>query len=448
MVAWRISGRLIARDDLTNPIPPPPPVIAGAPASSHFAAVRPKPLIGITVLLCNGDNVLASSHADEQGNFLIEKDMSDRARRLSVEIAFVSDDLSITAHKKDSDVVRFSVYEDEERSAETTRSLGDLYFHPDSAHEALADRRNNSRALLWYAAMTLIRRLRRTDPWLAFGGRIRIQWPAPTAFNASYATHIVNRRVGLDNDLTNTDPQLMITLLHEMMHIWNYDHNKGVTAWHKGICSRRFGFEGTAGRQEWPNIAFHEAFSEFAAEELLHELFGRERPLPFRRAFITQSVSPPLTSLADSERSQNGVRSALRCLVTPNLERYQFGAASDGVSPSEITERDFLRPDIVCPKWPAFTIWEILKLFRGRPGSDFPTDWEVGDKNYGIRRFLRRAAVLAPTRVSDEIRQMIVDLIDPTNINEPTTLCSRRPSVERIEPTTPDRPDDLKPPPR
>ena len=69
------------------------------------------------------------------------------------------------------------------------------------------------------------------------------------------------RGVLADNVYITPGTYNLVTLVHEVMHLWNYQHNAGVSNWLGAV----WGDSDTAGHQEQPNIAFHEGFAEYAA---------------------------------------------------------------------------------------------------------------------------------------------------------------------------------------
>ncbi len=77
-------------------------------------------------------------------------------------------------------------------------------------------------------------------PRFAFRGKVHVIWPSRLATGQSWAQNITLRRmVHVDRNVTNA--QLILTLLHEMMHIWNYDHNRGTNNWLAGFANFRHG---------------------------------------------------------------------------------------------------------------------------------------------------------------------------------------------------------------
>jgi hypothetical protein len=456
MVDWTVTGQLETQGNFPEPPPPVP-----APGTVSVTRVRPLPLADVDLSLFRlwvDDGELrrqrvARTRTDNDGGFTLTGRAVDEPARFQITARFRNDDLnvrpsviasasvtmtgpggtgfSINEDPPDDGDVVMTVFEDATPNAAFTRSVGALRFSTAAAAAGLNNADHIVRAIFWNIALRLARRLRRANPALAFDGRVHVIWPGHTIGGASYASHVADfltqRQVHIDQNVDNGNKT--ITLLHEMMHIWNYDHNRGTTNWLKGVMSRRHGWDldtngdlFTPGQQEWPNIAFHEAFAEFAAEELRHELFGEPKPLPFRRARIAQAMGLAGGTAPQVGRSVIATMSALRCLTTPDLHLYRFGAGIDPSTPSEVERRTGrVRP--VNPPWPAFTIFEILEIFLPGPaGSGFETAWQVGDRDFGIRQFLARAAALRPDRVTQPVRRLVLDLIDPTSTVEPTSL--------------------------
>ena len=467
-IDWTVSGQLDCQRDFPDTLPP-----AAPPGTASRTASRPVPLADVDVRLSrrwvdNDGEVrwqqLAKGRTDDDGRFTLRGRASDEAAIFRLTARFRNDDLnvrpsviasttvtmtgpggtggSINAIPPDDGDAIMIVHEDPSPNAAPTRSVGTLRFSTASAMADLRHPDNIVRAIFWREALRLTRRLRRENPALAFGGRVHVIWPSFPIFGASYSTHLVDiltqRQVHVAKDVG--DATKLFILFHEMMHIWVYDHSRGTTQWLSGVASFRFGWDGdTMGVQEWPYIAFHEGFCDFASREILSDFHGDPKGLPRRRAFIANAIvpgPPPRTvDAATAERSANTVISGLRCLTTPDLHRYLFGNQNEASTDANVIQRTGrIRP--VDPPWPAMTIWEILAIFLPGPaGSGFETAWQVGmdkgvlpgpdNRTFGIRRFIARAAALAPTRVTQPVRRLIGDLIDPASTVEPQSLASR-----------------------
>ncbi len=434
-IEWSVSGTLETQHDFPLESTPPPPT----PGEVSVSRSRPLPLadVEITLLAETSDGsgqfvVRAEGRTDAAGRFTLRDRGPDGPTRFRLSARFRNDDLHLRPSATGSG--RMTVFQDPMPVTDIRRDVGTLLFSmnaPPTAAGGLQNPDNIVRAIFWTAALRLANRLRRVNPALAFTGRVHVIWPAQRA--VSSATHIAGlltqRQVHVSQSVGNVSK--LFILFHEIMHIWNYDHNRGSTDWVGAYLSGR----DTMAAQEQPYIAFHEGFCDFAARELLTEFYGEPKRLPLRRSLIARAVNPATptaVTLAQSERNVNSVISGLRCLTTPDLHRYTFGTAADPDTSDEVLDRAADDPNMrirpVNPPWPAMTIWEVLAIFLpGPPGSAFPTAWQVGANNTanGIRFFLGRAAALAPAgRVTGQVRRLIVDLIDPAGTMEPMDLAT------------------------
>ena len=119
-------------------------------------------------------------------------------------------------------------------------------------------------ALIWYVLRTAIDRLESEDAWFAMNGKIAAIYPAHVVSDRGRA--VLRQRADPD-DLPAPGPARHDwqpdVVLHEFMHLWNYDHNTGTINWVGALCSRRGNpiDLSTHAYQENPNVAFAEGFA-------------------------------------------------------------------------------------------------------------------------------------------------------------------------------------------
>jgi hypothetical protein len=67
-------------------------------------------------------------------------------------------------------------------------------------------------------------------------------------------------------------------------------------------------------------------------------------------------------------------------------------------------------------------VYDVLKVFQANSAAGYSTEWQVGNNDYGVRRFFDRAAdVLADLDVST--KDLMLSLIDPNSVEEPQDRC-------------------------
>ena len=58
---------------------------------------------------------------------------------------------------------------------------------------------------------------------------------------------------------------------------------------------------------------------------------------------------------------------------------------------------------------------------------NWPTEWQVGNNEYGIRRFFERASDVL-SALDEPTKDLMLSLIDPDNTEEPLSRCRLVPS--------------------
>jgi hypothetical protein len=358
---------------------------------------------------------------NSRGNFTYRGRQQTKTHRIRIRIRYNDNDLAVL-DPRGVDQMRtrwITVYEDGQKRRATTRNIGALTFNKRSRHKELGKEENQIQGIFWFAAHRLIRRLQQEDPWLAFKGKVHITWPARLFTGASFAQNLLkNRTAHIHRGVS--DGHKILTLFHEMMHLWNYDHNKGTSNWLASIASFRHGLDfATDGEQENPNIAFHEGFAEFAGWELWRTLFRIKRVKPYTRYFLKQHQE--VTTGAEAEQNWLGVMSGLLLLTDPDLYRYTFGPADSPGSSYPKT----IPPSSGCPVPPAMRVWDVMKVFQANPRAGWKTDWQVGGRKNGLYKFYDRTKDISPSLDAATVR-LLRDLLDPESTREPQSRCRRR----------------------
>ena len=390
---WRVKGRLMVRENATT------------------GDFRDRPLAGMDVriygsLLNNGGfGIWGTVRTNSQGYYSLAKRKSCSRRKLRVRARFRGHELTINEPGA-SDWMR--IYESTSTRRSGTLDLGSRKFSLTS-YGALRDWGNIQRATFWYTLKTVMDRMKSENSWFAFDRTVRVRYPAWTTNGKSWADGISSTAY-----IATGDGEIE-TVLHEVMHLWNYQHNYGTTNWLRAVL----GDGSTHGLQEEPNVAFHEGFAAWAQEELRHEIWGNGKPRPVTRWHLGQRE---LASLSRLERNGAGVRWGLRLLTTPSIYRYVFGTRhSDRYG----TVVDRVAYPEGCPSAPQVDFWDVLYVFKANPNRGWSRDWEVQDRDYGLRRFYRRARDILPRfRTGDY--DLYLDLLDASQSREPRDRCSGR----------------------
>ena len=111
-----------------------------------------------------------------------------------------------------------------------------------------------------------------------------------------------------------TDASNSGTYLHEVGHIWAYQHDQGPTGLIWALLTG-----GTHGQVKSQSVAFHEGFAAYFERAAKEMLFGTSRPLPTKRSVLTGNYS--MENVEDLFYRDQGVTYFLRLLTTPEPAR-------------------------------------------------------------------------------------------------------------------------------
>lgn len=357
-----------------------------------------------------------------QGRFKLDvQRMTAQPRFIRLRVRFRDDELEISGDMKHA-LAEGEVRHNWHTVFTSTRKLGpkqlpggDFVF--DGAKEQtrgsdLGDRVSARTALIWYVTRCAQRAIRRRGPWLAFNKRVRVVFPC-RAFPDSWANGAFNTFYIRPED--QSAARLVDVTLHELMHVWNFQHNSGTTNWLAAVCDGS-----THSPREEPNVAFHEGFAEYAAQALKAELWGAKRGRPFSRRYLYHDegagYKATIRTLEELERWDRGVTSALWLLTAPGplgVYGYRLGdrhGASMGAYADDTTVSERRPYDI--PRRTSLDLWDVMRAFRGREDSRWSKDWQVGRGSYGLLRFLERLSDLNPDFTHAQ-HQLLLELLDP-----------------------------------
>ncbi len=475
MADWVVTGQvLVDTEDQFSSI---------NSSAQHYANMSfnagHQPLVGVQV------RVMASRHlgvyaswgtttTDRDGNFTVTKRRNNKLRYFKVQVKFKSPDLEIRNLKEDTPEEATAAAEDEwERigpgadvgaipAPEDTAGIGPLAQDTDFMRQTRGAPRRQLRlsrkyeipwytvyasegrrrgpsvdtgthtlrpgdyyserelvvrhrqTIAWYVSEKVRDALRARGSWLAFKKKVRVMDPANTP--SAYANG-VNNTVYISERYWGVD-----TVVHEIMHLWNYQHNHGTSNWLQAICDGS-----THSEQERPAIAFHEGFAEYAMEDLLHNLWGFQKLRPYSRFVMAGIFATKMGSPAILEGSDIGVTGALHLLTTSDIYSLTFGPASTSPISSGATSAYFpikrrVRRAARCPDEPNLDLWDVLTAFRASPNDGWDNDWEVGNKDYGVLRFFDRVSDIFPS-FDQEAKDLCLELLDASSTVEPRDSC-------------------------
>ena len=395
---WRVKGRVQVEEEETQ----------GTPKLRDLDGIDVR---GQASLLNNGGMVYwGKVRTDASGRFEYATTRTCARRRIETSVRFHGHALTVNEPQA---IDWIDVHEDGAKRSAGTIDLGNIRFSSDAPRATLRRVINRRLATTWYIVRTLMGALAKRSSWLAFQDHIHVRYPAWTPSGQSWAEGLT--MTAYIQSGNGTDHWNIGTILHEVMHLWNYQHNSGTTNWAAAV----WGDQSTHGFQESPNVAFHEGFASFARDALIHELWGDEMPGPPTRWWLTQKN---LSSLDVLERNDDGVRYGLYWLVASHF--YNRVAGIGAVNAQGI-EADLVAVDRDCPATPHIDIWDVLEVFRAHPSAGWAKDWEVGNTSFGLRRFYQRAADILP-QFTEDMSLLYLRMLDATDTVEPASACSLR----------------------
>lgn len=414
--------------------------------SSPFVAtgdlVNAQVLVEGSSLKTGGFSEWGTVRTDSTGNFKLIVSKPNAPRRIRVRARFRDQTLKVTAPTPLSDWS--DIYESDDKVTGPSVAVPPVTFRRSGDPQ---DDDHYKRAATWYVCKRVIDELVAHDPWFAFKDTVTIIYPA-RALNGSYANGL-SRSVYINYVFsTKGDPDVLDeledkgdqwdvpTVLHEFMHIWNYDHNHGASNW-LGAVTWDLDLS-THSFQEKPAIAFHEGFAEYAKDELLHHIWKHAKPEPRGRQGLVGGkrdsndghkgpVSTPLASLEMVERNEDGVRFGLHLLTTPQIYTRAFGSNNSGGSVAGSIPRPTL-----APKAPEIDFWDVLSVFKSNSGAGWPTAWEAKQSS-GLLRFFDRVSDILPD-FGRETKELYLTLLDRGSTAQPQDRCG---SMVRAGPRQP-----------
>jgi hypothetical protein len=352
------------------------------------------------------------------GSFTVTNTKNCDQRRFKVEVQFKDDDLEVRHEHSTSSVDKVKWYtiidESSGEHAAGTTDYGDETFRASGAHD-LNDDEAWSHADIWFLYKKAIAKAASYGSDYAFTTQVKVKYPhnsdiARDDVEASYANpstkviYIFRSNDGREDHFT------VDTLLHEMGHIWAYNHTSGE------IClTETLLLHGdTHGLVDDGCVSFHEGWAEFYADEMERALLGGTKKLPFSRPELNRaggSVASALTSKSLMQRHDDGWWSVFHTLSTPALFIYKFGTPTD-TTPRPTIEAMSVA-GVACPS-PNVSFKDVMSVFNA--GGVYAN--KLSRSETTINSFLDRAAGRLGN-LSDPHRDTIKTLVDPASTVQP-----------------------------
>jgi hypothetical protein len=416
-VIWEITGRIMVEEDDVNR--------SGVPTRRALAGVE------VEVEASNYGRYASwgTVRTNAEGYFILRNEKDRSKRKFKIKVRFADGELEINSGALANPLEFLSpaipVFEHAHEVEGPHINVGTRCFESGASGE-LGERDNCRRATTWYVCKTMINALEAHDPYFAFAGKIKVIYPANVISGQCYANGIT--RCAYIHATDKSNQWSVYTVLHEVFHLWNYDHNDGTANWLGAVfCPPDFD---THAQVERRPIAFHEGFAKFAALELLYELWGNEpestrvKEHPYTRYALVDNLG--LKTADEVEQNDEGVFRALCLLTLQSIYRRRFGDKHTQLS-SDPEPQKVDTSSLDCPENPRLTLWDVLKVFQANPDAGWRTEWQVGDNDYGVRRFFERAADVLD-KLDEGTKNLMLSLIDPNSTEEPQSRCTRNAS--------------------
>ena len=205
---------------------------------------------------------------------------------------------------------------------------------------------------------------------------------------------------------SRTDQFNLNTLLHELGHVWAYQHTSGEICLTQALLNG-----GTHGVLNNPCPAYHEGFAQYFADEMAVALWYRGRRVrPWSRAYMRSGGywQTPVTSLSLMQRSDEGWRSFFHMLDLGGIDKFDFNVSGDTVAlakPQQAT----------CGNTQGLLSFkEVLRSFSNPDGHS----GHMTRADTTFSKFLDRAGRIFP-KVSSNRKAGYLKLADPANTTQP-----------------------------
>lgn len=373
------------------------------------------------------------------GEFSVSKEKNCDERRFKVEFKFDNDELHVIDYGWDTEWYTLKEESSGEHKAGTTH-FGDM-----TIPSSLGDETNLARkqADIWVLYNKVFDQLASYGSSYKFTKKVEVKYPSNPLGkdNGSYADPIT-QNVHIIKEDGNDDFRTDI-MIHELMHIWAYQHVSGAL----GLATNLISTWDTHCTEQQSSIVFHEAFAEFAMQKLANEMFAghdlfdahetlalnkdalqeglncwayQTKILGIRNGFDPDGkdgsdVVDPFTSIEDMEDHEFGWMSLFYTLTTPNLEDYSYTsteATSKDLShtSTRIAKKTMLNQ---CASVTGYALKDILKVFLANSSAGYDKNLKGAEMNF--TDFMTRAAKIL--NFTDK-KQAYLDLLNPAKTTD------------------------------
>lgn len=347
---------------------------------------------------------------DSSGEFELTVSKSCNAHRFKVEVKFQDSELEVRHEHSTSSLTQAKWYLIHELANGEwkggTKDVGTKTFAAGGAQE-LGDDEPRAHADIWVLYKDAIDYIDGLGSSTDFNGLVAVKYPHNSLLVAddiesSYANPLTND-IYIQEDHFNAD-----TLLHELMHVWAYQHSTG----EDGMAVELLQNGGTHGLVDESFVAFHEGFAEYAKDELLAGIYGLDPVLPFSRE---EHFDDGLVTLSLLERHDDGWLSIFRTLTLPKIWDYDFLEGNSSPGSKYVVEDTSLLSQSTCES-PEADLHDVLLSFESSSSAGHAS--VIDDSEMNVADYLDRFEdIVSGFGETDEDRYK--SYIDPADDTQP-----------------------------
>lgn len=387
-------------------------------------------------------NSWGTDRTNSRGEFTISKSKDGSTRQFRVKVKFQDETLEVrheTATSSTTKVKWYTILEESNEQEPGTFDMGKRTFRS-GGRDALGDFEARRHADIWTLYQMAYEHMASFGAAYAFPSQIKVKHPhdgiTGDGQEASYWNPTT--KVGYIVKNSRRDDFDTETLLHELAHLYAYTHMSGEICLTETLLTTG----STHGLVTDSCVAFGEGFAEWWKDKMMEELFGETPRLPYSRAYLARTLG--LTSRTLVQRHDEGWRSVLHLLTTPELHAYDVGTAENGstfiqptrsaVSQSAMSASIVTMPQTQCES-PSIGFKNVLKIFQANGEKGYAKD--LARSETSIAAFLDRAEALLK-KMTPEYRDLFLALTDPQSGVQPADeLCTR---IDQIDTMMHDKP--------
>ena len=431
---WKVKGKITVNHIL-------PELIDGFGTSSPLANVTLRVKVRAKNVLGWGTwNSWGNITTNSKGEFSISKQKGTDRRQFKIELFFDNSKLRLkeggtwsTNNKNDfpieinafdfTDKDYFLIYSDKDKNKERKAGTHQINVTVKSGRkQRLGD--------IWVLYSKILKLFDGYGNSYKFKKKIVAKYPMNIG-GVSYANP-ANNHIYIANkwDSSKKFKGSTNTLIHELMHIWSYQHSKGEDAMTWQAAKHGSTHQD---RESTTFVPFQEAFAEWSSYRVLRAITDKKLKKfddnnsfkyphrPLSRKYISENFSRSERKLANMDYSERGWHSLFNLLTTSDylLENMDFNGSGKY---AELTK------NIVTSEG-AKVYLKVFKVFLAHPKSNVSK--ALSKKEMNFYSFLKRAEKILDN-VDDEKISLIKTCLNPNSTKNPGDFAKSNKKTKRV----------------